>query len=152
MSGQLQLRRGSTAENDAFTGVVGELTYDTVKKELRIHDGITQGGHPVGLPATAPNYANAVIIQAKTTEQSYTCPSYGFVVVDFAGFNGTYCYLKINGVTMFNKTTNGNGYLVGATGQYMVSPGDVCVFKDGYANAEGFAGTCKFMFIPCKGV
>lgn len=99
---------------------------------------------------SAPDYANAVTITATTTEQSYTCPGYGFVVVDLAGFNGGYCYLKINGVTMFNKTTNGNSSLIGATGQYMVSAGDVCLFKDGYANAESFAGTCKFMFIPCK--
>lgn len=41
---QLQLRRGTDAENNAFTGAEGELTYDTTNKTLRIHDGFTAGG------------------------------------------------------------------------------------------------------------
>ena len=41
---QVQLRRGSKTEHDSFTGAVGELTYVTDNKELRIHDGSTPGG------------------------------------------------------------------------------------------------------------
>ena len=41
---QVQLRRGSKTEHDSFTGAVGELTYVTDNKELRIHDGSTAGG------------------------------------------------------------------------------------------------------------
>lgn len=48
MSIKLQIRRGSNAENNSFTGAVGELTMDTDKKELRIHDGSTQGGRIIG--------------------------------------------------------------------------------------------------------
>lgn len=48
MSGQLQLRRGTTAENNAFTGAVGEVTVDTTLDQLRVHDGATAGGHTVG--------------------------------------------------------------------------------------------------------
>lgn len=44
MAKQLQLRRGTTVQNDAFTGAIGELTMDTDKKQLRLHDGATQGG------------------------------------------------------------------------------------------------------------
>ena len=40
----LQIRRGTTAANDNFTGCAGELTMDTDKKTLRIHDGQTLGG------------------------------------------------------------------------------------------------------------
>lgn len=47
MAKQLQFRRGTTAENDAFKGAPGELTYDIERKELRIHDGITTGGKTV---------------------------------------------------------------------------------------------------------
>lgn len=133
---------------------VGEFSQDAIVNTAGITTEVLNNKADVTsiLPMVVPDYANAVTIQATTTEQSYTCPSYGFVVVDLTGFNYGYCYLKINGVTIFNKTTNGNSSLIGATGQYMVSAGDVCLFKDGYANAEGFAGTCKFMFIPCKGV
>ena len=50
MAKQIQLRRGTTAENNAFTGANGELTYDTEKKQLRVHDGSTVGGKVVDDP------------------------------------------------------------------------------------------------------
>lgn len=48
MAKQLQLRSGTTTEHNTFKGAVGELTYDTEKKQLRVHDGITVGGKVVG--------------------------------------------------------------------------------------------------------
>ena len=44
MAKQIQLRRGTTAETSAFTGVVGEVTVDTDKKTVVVHDGVTAGG------------------------------------------------------------------------------------------------------------
>ncbi len=44
----LQLRRGTTAENAAYTGSVGELTVDTTLDKVILHDGSTAGGHSVG--------------------------------------------------------------------------------------------------------
>lgn len=46
MSDQLQLRRGTTAETQAFTGAEGEATIDTDKHVLVIHDGVNAGGFP----------------------------------------------------------------------------------------------------------
>ena len=40
----LQIRRGTTAQNNNFTGLAGELTFDTSAKTLRVHDGATVGG------------------------------------------------------------------------------------------------------------
>ena len=48
MAIQIQLRQGTTTEHATFTGAQGELTYDTEKKQLRVHDGITVGGKVVG--------------------------------------------------------------------------------------------------------
>lgn len=42
---QVKRRRGTTAQNDAFTGAEGEIVVDTEKHELRVHDGVTRGGH-----------------------------------------------------------------------------------------------------------
>ena len=53
MATQLQLRRGTTAENDVFTGAPGELTMDTDTNGVRIHDGTTVGGVLISLPAGA---------------------------------------------------------------------------------------------------
>ena len=44
MPTQLQFRRGTTAQNDAFTGAAGEISIDTQTDSLRIHDGSTAGG------------------------------------------------------------------------------------------------------------
>ena len=45
MATQLQLRRGTTSENGSFTGALGEVTVDTDKDTLVVHDGATAGGH-----------------------------------------------------------------------------------------------------------
>lgn len=44
---QVQFRRGTTLDNDMFTGADGEITVDTDSKNIRLHDGITQGGHKI---------------------------------------------------------------------------------------------------------
>ena len=47
MSTQIQRRRGTTAEHSTFTGVEGELTVDTTKDTVVVHDGATTGGRPL---------------------------------------------------------------------------------------------------------
>lgn len=51
MATQLQLRRGTTAENDVFIGAEAEVTVDTTLKQLRVHDGVTAGGIKVAKEA-----------------------------------------------------------------------------------------------------
>ncbi len=53
MAKQIQLRRGTTAENNGFTGAVGEVSVDTDKDVLVVHDGVTVGGFPVAARANA---------------------------------------------------------------------------------------------------
>lgn len=52
---QVKRRRGTTAENDAFTGAEGEITVDTEKHQLRVHDGETQGGFVIGSGGSGRN-------------------------------------------------------------------------------------------------
>lgn len=40
----LQIRRGTTAQNNNFTGLPGEISFDTTTKTVRVHDGETLGG------------------------------------------------------------------------------------------------------------
>ena len=54
----LQFRRGTTSQNNAFTGAIGEITYDTTTDVLRVHDGSTAGGFSMvsaGSTATLTN-------------------------------------------------------------------------------------------------
>lgn len=47
MAVHVQLYRGTTAQNDAYTGLDGEVTVDTEKHTVRVHDGTTAGGYSV---------------------------------------------------------------------------------------------------------
>ena len=47
MATQVQFRRGTTGQHTAFTGAVGEVTVDTEKKTVCVHDASTVGGFPL---------------------------------------------------------------------------------------------------------
>lgn len=40
----VQFRRGTTTQNNSFTGAAGEITVNTSNNTLRVHDGSTPGG------------------------------------------------------------------------------------------------------------
>ena len=41
----IQRRRGTAAEHGSFTGLAGELTVNTTRNTVHVHDGSTAGGH-----------------------------------------------------------------------------------------------------------
>jgi len=47
MATELQFRRGTSAEHTSFTGAQSEVTHDTDRNALVVHDGSTAGGYPV---------------------------------------------------------------------------------------------------------
>ena len=49
----IQFRRGTTTEHSSFTGLLGEVTVDTTKKTIVVHDGSTAGGQPLALEGAA---------------------------------------------------------------------------------------------------
>ncbi len=49
MATAIQRRRGNTAQHASFTGLAGEITIDTDKNTVVVHDGTTAGGHPLAL-------------------------------------------------------------------------------------------------------
>ena len=53
MAKKLQLRRGTTSQHSSFTGAVGEVTVDTDKKVVVVHDGSTAGGIPLSKASDA---------------------------------------------------------------------------------------------------
>jgi len=44
MATQVQFRRGTSSQNDSFTGAAGEISINTSVDTIRVHDGSTQGG------------------------------------------------------------------------------------------------------------
>ena len=49
----IQFRRGTTTQHSSFTGLLGEVTVDTDKKTLVVHDGSTTGGYPLAREGAA---------------------------------------------------------------------------------------------------
>ena len=70
MATQFQFRRGTTAQTGAFTGAAGEVTVDTDKNVVVVHDGSTAGGFPapqLSYVQAAFNAANAAGSSATVT-------------------------------------------------------------------------------------
>jgi hypothetical protein len=72
MSTQIQSRRGTTAQHGSFTGAAGEITVDTDKNVVVVHDGSTAGGHPV-VSTTAATTLTATL---QTTERTIGASSF----------------------------------------------------------------------------
>jgi len=47
MATAIQRRRGTTTQHNSFTGLAGEITIDTTKNTVVVHDGSTAGGIPL---------------------------------------------------------------------------------------------------------
>lgn len=61
MPTSVQRRRGTTAEHAVFTGLNGELTVDTTKKTVVVHDGVHAGGFPLA-SANSPTFSGVVTL------------------------------------------------------------------------------------------
>ena len=60
MAKLLQIRRGTTSQHSSFTGSEGEITVDTDKDTIVVHDGSTAAGFPVA-PNASPTFTGSHI-------------------------------------------------------------------------------------------
>ena len=90
----LQLRRGNTTQNNAFTGAAGEISFDTTTNTLRIHDGSTAGGYQI-VSATASQ---------TLTNKTLTSPT-----INGGTFSGTFTgTISPGAITTNSITSNGS--------------------------------------------
>lgn len=76
MAKAIQRRRGTSAEHATFTGLAGEMTVDTDKKVVVVHDGSTPGGFPgvnftFVAPAAAVEAEGEITLDVKNNAQSH---------------------------------------------------------------------------------
>ena len=74
MSTRIKFRRGSSANHATFTGSEGEVTVNTSKDTLVVHDGSTQGGFEL-LRADLNNLGSGTAIPAVNITQ-INCGTY----------------------------------------------------------------------------
>lgn len=81
MSTAIQRRRGTTAQHATFTGLVAELTVDTTKNTVVVHDGVTAGGTPLAKyseTVTKDSSTGAANLPSGTTAQRPASPAAGY--------------------------------------------------------------------------
>jgi hypothetical protein len=104
MPTQVQLRRGTTAEHSSFTGAAGEVTVDTTKKTVVVHDGSTAGGMPL-LPKTMSDgtangvaYLNGSKVLTTGSAMQFDGNNFGLGGTP-NGYGSAYTVLTINNAT-----------------------------------------------------
>jgi hypothetical protein len=108
MSTQVQIRKGNTAQTASFTGALAELTVDTDKKVVVVHDGSTAGGVPLARESTlslAYNHANAAFSKANATaQQAFTTVSANGVSIAADANTDTLTITSANGVALYGDS------------------------------------------------
>ena len=63
MPTQVQFRRGTTAQNNNFTGAIGEISVNTSNNTIRVHDGATAGGFELALQGNLSSITSSTSAQ-----------------------------------------------------------------------------------------
>ena len=99
MATQVQLRRGNTAQTSTFTGATAEITIDTDKETVVVHDGSTAGGFPLARESALT--ANQVFSQA-----SFNTANSAFAAANSAGSYANSAFLIANSAAAYSNTVN----------------------------------------------
>jgi hypothetical protein len=123
MSTAVQRRRGTTAQHSSFAGLNAELTVDTDKEVVVVHDGATAGGYPM--------------MRENGSNSALALGSAGTPSLKFTGDTNTGIYSP--GADQVAISTNGNGRLfvtsLGRVGVNTDSPG--FIFQIEHSTQDG---------------
>jgi hypothetical protein len=131
MSKQVRFRRGTTAQHSTFTGAEAEITVDTTKSQVVVHDGATAGGVPLLREDRPRGYTKMEFITStpytwtqtgKTDLKRIRVTAYGGGAGGQSGTGGGgsggigFVTLEASAVTTNVTVTIGAGGAVGASG------------------------------------
>jgi len=130
MAKQVQFRRGTAAENDAFTGAVGEITVDTTNKQLRVHDGSTAGGTAaLGSGAIGVSVQGYDADTAKTdVEQTFTAPQRGAITALTSAATIT---IDLDNANFYSVTLDTNATFANPSNVTVGQAGSIFITQDG---------------------
>lgn len=117
MAKMFRPRRGTTEKNAALVGGVGELTVDTTKGTVRVHDGTTAGGTELARTKDIP------INTSQLTNDS------GFLTAHqdlsaYAKTSDLSAYAKTSAIpTQTSQLTNNSGFITNTTTCFELKPG-----------------------------
>ena len=164
MANALQLRRGTTAQHSTFTGLAGEVTVDTTKNTIVVHDGSTAGGHPLasslsslGITASAADLNTTDVTTLGTVEASKVVTAGASGNVTF-GDDQTANFGSGNDLQILHNSSNNNSIIreVGTGVLSIQTNGSQITFFDSTNTAQmgsfntggsvdlSYAGTTRF--------
>lgn len=115
---RLQILHGTTVENNAFVGRIGELTVNTDDNSLRVHDGETAGGHEVGFDtsklatvATSGSYNDLTDKPTIPSTDGFLPITGGTMAGDITGAGATFTSLSVGGDTAEAVAEYGGDYI-----------------------------------------
>ena len=110
----LQLRRGTTAEHSSFTGAEGEVTVNTTKDTLVVHDGSTQGGFEIALADLTNTSAIALTDLSGGTGVTYNNSTGAIAIGQAVGTGDSVTFAGVTAPLTGNVTGDVTGDLTGA--------------------------------------
>jgi hypothetical protein len=117
MSTQVQFRRGTTTQNNAFTGAQGELSVDTDLKTIRLHDGTTAGGGSTMLNNVSSQTAlNKTFSTGSVWQGNAVGLPYGGTGSALTAAAGAIPYSTSSGLAINSPGTSGQILVSGGTG------------------------------------
>ena len=122
MPTQLQLRRGTTSQNNSFTGAAGELSVDTDLDQLRVHDGSTAGG--IKIPGTGLAFGAAGNTNPATNTVSVGTPA-NVVIRSATGQSGNVIIGDATATSNFNLDVRGTANVGALTSTSHTSTGNI---------------------------
>ena len=109
----LQFRRGTTSQNNSFTGAVGEISVDTTLDTLRLHDGSTAGGFSITQNAAAQTLTNKTLTTPVIAEidsgSTITLDATTDIILDAGGGD---ILLKDDGTTFGGLIATGSNLII----------------------------------------
>jgi hypothetical protein len=115
MATQVQFRRGTTSQNNAFTGAQGELTIDTDVYALRIHDGSTAGGKVVPTLTATQTFTNKTFGSGNTWNGTAIGLAYGGTGAAITAAAGAVAYSTGSALALSLAGTSGQVLTSGGT-------------------------------------
>jgi hypothetical protein len=115
MATQVQFRRGTTSQNNAFTGAQGELTIDTDVYTIRIHDGTTAGGRQVPTLTATQTFTNKTMGSSSVWNGNAIGLGYGGTGAALTGVAGAVVYSTGSAMALSLAGTSGQVLTSGGT-------------------------------------
>lgn len=161
MSTAVRLRRGTTTQHSTFTGAEGEITVDTTKDTVVVHDGATAGGFPLvkeaAIGVSVQPYDATILVDADigTSVQAYDADTAKLDVVQAytAAQRGTPVALTSTSGSIatnlalannFTHTTSENTTLANPTNIVAGQSGVIVITQGATARTLAFGSYWKF--------